>query len=339
MRDWISRTQLCKRLGVFLCLLMLSQWSLAETVSLVLFPSVSVDDDIQVKDIAKISGPKELRDLVAKQVVLPIKAWRLSANKKEYLTASEVKFKIKKVLAEYRESDSVTVNVLGSSKVVLREIKNTVDPEELTVVGEKYLTDMLSKKYYYYQIDLKGTVGSIKTELSEYELVARRQDKKKLTKRECIWVDLVSSIGKIEKSVPIWFEVTAKEYLWVLTKDVRQNEHIDESILESELLDVTAISGIPYPATELAKDLRILVPSRVGRVLTDRIVSEVPAIEAGEEVVVESRVGEIVIVAVATAVNDASIGDLVRVKSTSSLEEYQAMVIDKNRVIVRSSSL
>jgi flagella basal body P-ring formation protein FlgA len=92
---------------------------------------------------------------------------------------------------------------------------------------------------------------------------------------------------------------------------------------------LNAVEGLSVIAKQ-----QLLIDLSAGEVLKSNMLSKIPDVAYGSDVQVISTFGTVTITALATALNEAEIGQLVRVLSQSSQQEYVARVIGKNQAVV-----
>lgn len=148
-----------------------------------------------------------------------------------------------------------------------------------------------------------------------------------------VWID-----GAPYQTVQATFRVELFEKLPVLTGNVRRGEALAQNSVEMRRMRVDAgVQGEPlsFAAIPGATALHDLT---VGAIVTDRNVQRAQLVKRGDVVQIQVRKGAIVAHATATALQDGFLGDKVRVTTTDTKRELNAVVVGRGNVEVELSN-
>ena len=165
-------------------------------------------------------------------------------------------------------------------------------------------------------------------------LLPRLPDNLRLTRRVCVWVDVMQG-GKRVESVPLWFALRTYRTALVtlhplrpkqplLPGDVVQQEHA-VTVSDDALSEVAAVAGN-----------RVKRYLRAGAVLHARDMEALPAVLSDQPVAVHLVSGSFDIETTGVAEEEGRLGEMIRVRNPSSGTSYHATVTSINRVEVIS---
>ncbi len=155
-----------------------------------------------------------------------------------------------------------------------------------------------------------------------------------LGRRTPVWL-VMESRGREERAA-LWFEVRGETLVWQALADMQVRDAAAGAAFAERWRDIgEADRGEPAAP---AADQRLVAAMQAGDILTADHLELAPAIDYGEDTRVVSRVGDVQIMTVATALETAFVGDLVYLRSKSSDERFQARVVDRNLAAIERGS-
>jgi flagella basal body P-ring formation protein FlgA len=143
-----------------------------------------------------------------------------------------------------------------------------------------------------------------------------------------VWVDLLGTTGVV-RSVPVSFEVTAYVKAAVADRDVAIGSTVASVLTEREV-DVTTLTAAPRSSSDIlaqgASTLRLRRGLRAGDVVTAFDLEPVPAIQRGDWVTLRLVNGNVSMESRVEALQDAQVGQSVRVKLNGAERSVLARV-------------
>lgn len=140
-------------------------------------------------------------------------------------------------------------------------------------------------------------------------------------RRVVVWAEQ-KNVGRFS----LWFHVSGNVEAWVVNQEVKTGEVVEPQQMQLRIRELKDIPANVFKGTPSWFRLRYVVDASPGRALTDDLVQPLPAVLVGEKVKVLSHVGRVTVNGVAEALNEAKVGDKVRLRSLSSDEIYFAKV-------------
>lgn len=134
--------------------------------------------------------------------------------------------------------------------------------------------------------------------------------------------------------VLVWFAVSGAQPMLTAKSELRSLVALAPEAAHYELRDVMALGCEPIASPEALAGMRARARIPAGAVLCTESIQLRPAVGRGEQVTVVATSGPVTITGRAVAQQDGSIGEVLRVKSSSSGEIYTAAVTGEREVTV-----
>jgi flagella basal body P-ring formation protein FlgA len=132
----------------------------------------------------------------------------------------------------------------------------------------------------------------------------------------------------------VWFAVSGAQPMLTAKSEVRALAALAPEAAQYESRDAMDLACEPVASPEALAGMRARVRIPAGAVLCTSSIELRPAVGRGEQVTVVSTSGPVTITGRAVAQQDGSIGDVLRVKSSSSGAIYAAAVTGEREVTV-----
>ncbi|ABC30797.1 Flagellar basal body P-ring biosynthesis protein [Hahella chejuensis KCTC 2396] len=248
------------------------------------------------------------------------------------------KLEVDKQLAQWAlESSMSSWKVEGPDYVTLNLAAEKVDLAALEAKAGEYLNNWLVDAGFQ-EIKVKPVSTKRRSVLVSRrvaEIRIRPLEVSALSRRLCIWADIVDASGVLLNSAPVWFDVSAMGEVWTPSTDAEKGTAVDVHPLKREFIDVAAAGIEPASRREIeGKEFSRRVES--GQPITKDVLRAIPEIKNGDIVFVEVRVGTVFLRSRAEAMHDAYIGDRIKLKSVSSGETMLGVVLSAGRVWIGS---
>jgi flagella basal body P-ring formation protein FlgA len=182
-------------------------------------------------------------------------------------------------------------------------------------------------RYRNLEIDFRGDRHSL-TVSCDSSWSFDFSDSRELRRRTPVWL-VVNSGGRVQRTI-LWFKVEGEERVWQALGPLAAKTVARDSQFSRRWVSLDEIS--PGELAVPSQERRLTVPMPFGEVLTQRHLERIPDVEFGEDALVISRVGDVEIRSVATAMQTAFIGDTIKLQSKSSRQNFAARVVDRNSV-------
>ncbi|MDH5228503.1 MAG: flagellar basal body P-ring formation chaperone FlgA [Gammaproteobacteria bacterium] len=190
----------------------------------------------------------------------------------------------------------------------------------------------LSEEYSIVNINEKSLLKDLLIPDAPYDLRVRLAEPLNPHRRMCVWVDIHSQ-SVLYQSVPIWFEVKIKDWVYVARHDLDRGQHLSTQQFLLEQKDITLFPEHLNKAS-LLEGNRLRLSVKQGDVLTRRSIEVLPAVSKGEKLKVMVSQGAVVIHADAEALSDGQVGDYIDVKNIRSGLIYQVRVTGDQLAVV-----
>jgi flagella basal body P-ring formation protein FlgA len=226
-----------------------------------------------------------------------------------------------------------TIEWRGAAVVKVRGRGQRLETDKLADVAAQALFVELNKEFEAITMQpLRGSQG-MNVPAGMVRLTARVPLLQPVTRRMSALVD-VSIDGEVYTTVPVWFAVHASRPALLARSSLRTGDALRGEDFQVEMVDVAA-TGAPALAADAAiAQMRLRRGIEPGTVLRAAHVEARPSVARDQEVVVQVVNGTVTIETRGRALSDARIGDLVKVRSTSTSEAYSARVISDGVVLV-----
>jgi len=144
-----------------------------------------------------------------------------------------------------------------------------------------------------------------------------------ISRRTLLWVDL-SGNGTTKRQA-LWFGVSGEVLVWRVAERMEAKTPLREQGVYQEWLALNLLRAVPVAA--IPNDMRFVSAVEPGAVLTRAMVEFTPAVEFGQETRVIVQSGPVRITTSAIALQTANVGERIALKSVSSDEQFEALVI------------
>lgn len=130
---------------------------------------------------------------------------------------------------------------------------------------------------------------------------------------------------------PVWrgmIGFTVRRYASVLvtTVAIPRGKIVDPACVTRERREITQLKGVPVSDPETLRGTRAAVALSAGAIITAEAVEPIPLVRRNEPVRVTATCGSIVITTLAIACDDGAEGAVIRVRNTTTRQEYAVRV-------------
>lgn len=135
-------------------------------------------------------------------------------------------------------------------------------------------------------------------------------------------------------SIPLWFQVTAKDTVLVALEDLKAGVTLNSNNTQLKKVNVQGLPNIPVKSTDEVVGLETSGALLAGEIILKSDLRRPVSVSFGNAVTVTTKINGVQLSTKATAINNAEIGERVKVRSLSSREIYIARVTGLNQVEV-----
>jgi flagella basal body P-ring formation protein FlgA len=236
-----------------------------------------------------------------------------------------------------------------SDEVVLEFVKRGIEveaPSSSTITfsqkvdfDKKRVTEHIEKlfktKYQDFDIEIESMdvepTSSLSLEGFEIEKIDFDLDDTDKTKGS-FRVDFIDEAGR-KKATYFGYEIKASILGYVALKDIRGNEPISLKDFTQKRVDLSLAKKRPVRATMLENAYSRNYIQK-DSLITENFIKKLPDVKRGDRVVVSDDRGAIFIQSIAEALDNGSIGDVIRVRLKND-KVANGVVISKNKVKLR----
>jgi len=216
--------------------------------------------------------------------------------------------------------------VLGPEAIVIKSVASTAAVERLLLEAgdflELYVASNWPQRYRNMSYRFVGHKNRI--ELDANSRWSFQTDALTvLERRTPLWVEVEEDGEKHRMS--LWFAVTGEVSVWRAAIDLEPQTAVTHQWFYRDWASLQEVN--PAQLAAPTSELRLVSGLQGAAVLTSSVLEPIPAVEFGEQAQVIAQNGSIRIVTSATVMRSAMIGQRVTLKSHSSNEEFEALVI------------
>lgn len=131
-----------------------------------------------------------------------------------------------------------------------------------------------------------------------------------------------------------WFAVAGYQPVYVAASAMTRGELFDTNQFAIEERNVLGLACQPTTSSDHLLGARAARSLRAGDVLCSNVIEAIPEVIRGAPVQVSSAVGGVTVFSKAQALNDAGLGELVRVRNVKTRISFVAQVVGMNEVRV-----
>jgi flagella basal body P-ring formation protein FlgA len=222
----------------------------------------------------------------------------------------------------------------GAQRVIVHGGGQPVSGGQITEIASRKAYEVMRPAYQALELRPVIKLDDLSVPLGEVSLAARLDRVNGATKRLCVPVEL-SVDGQAYRIVQVWFSVRAMQKVWVAKHDRAPGEWLQQSDFVSELRDVASLTSAPVSTRDQPlRTLRLRQRIEAGAVLLSTQVEARPAVLRNEPVAVKLVSGGISIETSGVALDDARVGQYVRVRNSASGEAFSGRVVDEHSVVI-----
>lgn len=201
--------------------------------------------------------------------------------------------------------------------------------------GREHLQALLARSWpdmARFEVAPVGVVGTVRAPVGEWRVTPRAGRESRLAKRTCVWVDLEID-GVIQRSIPVWFAVSAYRPVVVATRRYGSKEALAVGDFKIEERDVAGLRGTPLGDAGSLVGARARQPIPADAPVSAEQIEAQPPVRAHQEVDVRVVAGSIAIDTRAIAEEEGSMGKVIRVRNPASALTYMARVVGEGRTM------
>jgi len=222
----------------------------------------------------------------------------------------------------------------GAARVDVHAGGQRVSFERVADIAASAALEAMRPAYQGLDLQPVGKLEDLSVPQGSVGLAPRVDHLKSATRRWCVPVDLTID-GQAYRTIYVWFSVRAMQKVWVARQPRAAGEPLQEADFRSDVHDVAALSSAPVNLhAEPLRTLRLRRPIDAGRPLLSAQVETRPAVLRNEPVAVKLISGAISIETNGVALDDARVGQYVRVRNSASGEAFSARVVAQQSVVI-----
>lgn len=141
--------------------------------------------------------------------------------------------------------------------------------------------------------------------------------------------------GKIVKKFNVPVSLKVYDKVWVATDNIQKGQSLGFTNVSLERKDITRISNNVLRDDKSLSDIIAFRNIRAGKIIDKRYVISKPDVSKNSVVSVIFETGGVKIAIDGEAMDNASVGDFVKIKSQKYKKYYTGKVISPNKVLVR----
>lgn len=222
----------------------------------------------------------------------------------------------------------------GARSATLGSTKVAYSKDRYVAVAQRYLSGQLEKRFIDHSVRPTGDYRALILPPGEVQLTPSLCSVDKVRKRSCVWID-VSVDGEHYRTLPVWFDVSVFANVLELKRELPAGAVVHPQWVRTRLRDVANVPGSPLQSLDQISDRRATRALSDGAILTIENFEPLPPVVKGQQVTVQSSVGNITLTARARALEDGYAGEAIRLERLDGAASYVAVVIDDGLVSVR----
>jgi flagella basal body P-ring formation protein FlgA len=146
----------------------------------------------------------------------------------------------------------------------------------------------------------------------------------------------ILAAGKPVTSVTVWFSVSAPVAGLVYTSNQRKGVFSERLNVQTGEIDLARTKGKSMLTTEQITGMRLVKAVVLGQAVQMDDFEAIPAVQAQQEVRVETKNGAVHLSMAGHVLSDANIGDMVQVLPINAVQPVRARVISQQVVIIEN---
>jgi flagella basal body P-ring formation protein FlgA len=257
--------------------------------------------EVQLSQIASVSASDQAQAKALGQLVVA----RVGAARTEVrLSQTE----IARILA--RQGATLEWRWHGAHEVALRVVAHEVAAAQIVERAEAALRQALQGCCELQALQVLSRPATLRLAPGEVTLTARVRDA--APQRRMVAEVHVLLDGKLQRSVPVSFEVRATAQAWVAAREMRAGQVIAEADVRREAAELPALHGATLPPAVIGQ--RLVRDASAGQAIASTLVQRVALVSRQDEVSVEMRSGAVQLTSRGVALSDGELGQRVRVQ-------------------------
>jgi flagellar basal body P-ring formation protein FlgA len=233
---------------------------------------------------------------------------------------------LRRVVRARLPGQEVALEWSGAKTVSISSAGRLIDAGKVVDAARKHLLAELALKFDRIEVQLAAPVADVELPLGEVLLKPRAIDSKHVSARLPVWVDLYVN-GTAYRSVVVPFMLNASRSVYVARRDLPEGTLVSSDDFVPRTEDVLSGAADGMQEFEMQEGMRVRRALVAGQVLTRNHVSPKDIVYRGDPVKLVFAEGGVLIEALASAQQEAAIGQLVKVKVEKGSEAIVARVV------------
>ena len=344
-------------IGFFAAVLPCATLRAAESISLILYPSIAMTSDNAITDNATASQVQTQPRQTDGITTIPLtRLARVVADRAIRQQLADVsvdipladnansvaKSSIKAALQANSTLQQHGFKVLGPERIIVRGKTSSATMEKLIVEAKRALYQAIEEKWPQRYRDVEFTYAANKKPMQrageqgtwhiDVSHLAR------LSQRVVVWAESRDAhTGKTSRRQPLWFKVKGEQWVLTARQAMSAKTELAEDRTAMQWRSLSSSEGETLSHTSRDKpstQYRLLHAVKAGDVINAKTVERIPAVDFGQYVSVISKVGAIEIRSKAKALKKAYVNDVIPLQSLSSENMFNARVIKHGEVLI-----
>jgi flagella basal body P-ring formation protein FlgA len=219
-------------------------------------------------------------------------------------------------------------------KVRVRSSGRKMDVSKLEQLARLTLEDWLSSRYFSHSKKLTHSIKEIMLPQGDVTIDASVCSVDKANKRMCVWAD-INIDGQHYQTYQLWFDVSAKQKVYVARNKIEGKTPISQSHFYKELRDIAVETNVPVAIDFQLNNRRAVKGIEAGSILAESLVEIIPLVSKGDVVDVYAYAGSVGIYTKALALRNGNLDETISVLNPKTEGRYEAVVVAPGRVEVQ----
>lgn len=231
---------------------------------------------------------------------------------------------------------NVYVSWDGAKRVVVTRRAQRFEGAVLAAQASEYLLAELQQRYTdetRVAVSPAGTFASLKLPAGTVTFAPRPLRTREVSKRMCVWLD-VAVDGEFQRSVPVWFKVSAVRVTVVARRALQAGEVVSLNDFSFSEADIARVHGEPLMSDAELHKQRMRRRVSAGSVISRRDIEPLPPVVRNQAVTVKVASGAVFIEAPGVAEEEGGIGDTILVRNPRSDSAFRAEIVAQGTVFV-----